>query len=354
MPEGYKFACPHCGQHLEAEPDMAGLEVECPRCGRALTVPPCPMPVPVVLPPSIDSDGIPTQPPVIQIVSSGKNKTADTSPVITVVKGESTFFLRNKRWLVPVACVVALLAVVGAVVMLKSHSRKRRPGRSDSYAATSPSYAPPAYSSPRSSRQFVRDHIENNANCRIVSITKVGGDVVVSGRNNWAANNCPRRLTEKLQEIADDDDLIIDVCLTELGRYIVLYARNAASWNGIPSEMEYALRQYNANDEELYSATFNDAGDWIVVSDQHYSCSATWLKQWLADGASKYGILRAAAVSTDAAVAVYDGGYKFFGNIPDDLKSELKDTFLDVRIIKIAGRAWFFADKTGYGYHYHM
>ena len=35
----FKFACPHCGQHLEAEPDWAGMEVECPTCGKAITVP---------------------------------------------------------------------------------------------------------------------------------------------------------------------------------------------------------------------------------------------------------------------------------------------------------------------------
>lgn len=35
----FKFACPHCGQHLEAEPDMVGMELECPSCGKAITVP---------------------------------------------------------------------------------------------------------------------------------------------------------------------------------------------------------------------------------------------------------------------------------------------------------------------------
>ncbi len=38
----FKFACPHCGQHLEAEPDWEGMESECPECGETLTVPPPP------------------------------------------------------------------------------------------------------------------------------------------------------------------------------------------------------------------------------------------------------------------------------------------------------------------------
>ena len=187
-----------------------------------------------------------------------------------------------------------------------------------------------------------------------MAITKIGGDIVVCGRNNWAANGCARNITDKLQEISDDGEKIIDVCLTELGRFVVLYGRNAGSWNNIPSDMEYHLRRLNANDEELYSATLNDAGDWIVVGSEHYACSATWLKEWLADGGIKYGTLLAAAVSTDAAVAVYDGGYKFYGNVPEDLKNALRNTSVDVRIIKIAGPAWFFADKTGYGYRYNM
>ena len=123
---------------------------------------------------------------------------------------------------------------------------------------------------------------------------------------------------------------------------------------GIPADMERSLRTYNANDEKIYSATFNDAGDWITVSDKHYTCSATWLKAWLAGGAEKYGILRAAAVSTDAAVACFDGGYLFFGNVPEDLKDALREADFDVRIIKIAGSAWFFASEYGYSYRASM
>ncbi len=37
--EEYEFNCPHCGQHLAAEPDMAGMELECPSCGKPVKVP---------------------------------------------------------------------------------------------------------------------------------------------------------------------------------------------------------------------------------------------------------------------------------------------------------------------------
>lgn len=37
--ETFKFACPHCGRHLRADGDMAGMCVDCPACGQALIVP---------------------------------------------------------------------------------------------------------------------------------------------------------------------------------------------------------------------------------------------------------------------------------------------------------------------------
>jgi len=52
-------------------------------------------------------------------------------------------------------------------------------------------------------------------------------------------------------------------------------------------------------------------------------------------------------------VAVFAGGYKFFGNVPESLKTALKNTKLDVYRLKIAGDSWFFADKNG-SYQYNM
>ena len=46
--DNFKFACPYCGQPLEAEADWAGTECECPRCGKAITVPQPPRPKPLI------------------------------------------------------------------------------------------------------------------------------------------------------------------------------------------------------------------------------------------------------------------------------------------------------------------
>ena len=325
----FTFPCVFCGQHLEADPDMVGMKFDCPGCGRPLTVP------------------APPSQPVITVVQSQPSR----PPLITVVKGKEGFFARNKKWLMPLAGGAALLLFAVILPAAKSERHREAAPSSTNYDRPPHPTPPPTPSSPTQTfsgaRKFVKEHIAKNDNCRIVAITKTNGDVVVCDDNNWAASGCPKELTDALRAIDRDDERISDVCLTEQGRFIVLFGRNSARWMGIPSDMEFSLRQYNSNNEVIYSASFNDAGDWITVSDEHYTCSATWLKQWLKDGAESYGILRAAAVSTDAAVAVYDGGYKFFGNVPEDLKDALRETTIDVCIIKVAGNAWFFADKYG-------
>lgn len=35
----FTFNCPHCGQHLEAESDKAGTELDCPGCGKTIQIP---------------------------------------------------------------------------------------------------------------------------------------------------------------------------------------------------------------------------------------------------------------------------------------------------------------------------
>ena len=206
----------------------------------------------------------------------------------------------------------------------------------------------------RGPRAFVKKHIDKNDNCRVVALTETGGDIVVSGKNNWACDRCTQQLGSEMQKITDLAERIVDVNLTESGRYLVLYGKNNWVGYGIPNDMIYWLTSYRLNGERFYSATFNDGGDWILVTSEHYACSATWLKQWLRDGHEKFGLLNAAAVSSDAAVAVYERGFKFFGNVPADLKKALREADFDVRIVKMAGSSWFFADSTGNLFQYNM
>ena len=41
----FVIECPHCGEKLEAEDGMAGMEVECPSCEKTFVVPQKPKPV---------------------------------------------------------------------------------------------------------------------------------------------------------------------------------------------------------------------------------------------------------------------------------------------------------------------
>lgn len=71
----FTFTCPHCEQHLEAEPDMAGMELDCPTCGQKIIVPQPPRPAPVIK--VLSEPKIKTTPKMTQtIVSSQKTNKA--------------------------------------------------------------------------------------------------------------------------------------------------------------------------------------------------------------------------------------------------------------------------------------
>ena len=58
-------------------------------------------------------------------------------------------------------------------------------------------------------------------------------------------------------------------------------------------------------------------------------------------------------VTDDAAVAVYENGFCYRGNVPEDLIEALRSTSFDVFRLKISGTSWFFADSNG-NYRYKM
>jgi hypothetical protein len=210
-----------------------------------------------------------------------------------------------------------------------------------------------AVSSYGQGRTYIREQIRKEGECRNVAITKNNGDLMLYGRNGCARSGCPQSLNEAITELNSETKYIDDVQLTEEGRWLILWGNNGFRWNDIPYSLERKLREYNEKSEVVTSATFNDAGDWIVISHDHYSSSDSRISGWLKEGNEEYGQLWAACVTEDAIVAVYASGYKFLGNVPESLKDALRKTKLDVFRLKIAGTAWFFADKNG-NYQYSM
>ena len=83
----FKFACPHCGQHIEADADMVGMTVDCPVCGQSFEVP------------RIEA-------------------TRTAPPVITVIRKRERFVDRCKKKLKAVGIgVVVLLLFIGVGVL---------------------------------------------------------------------------------------------------------------------------------------------------------------------------------------------------------------------------------------------
>ncbi|MBR1994560.1 MAG: hypothetical protein IJ990_03365 [Alistipes sp.] len=203
------------------------------------------------------------------------------------------------------------------------------------------------------SREFIRNAIKKHGECRNVAITRTNGDLMLYGRNGWAATGCPEGLTDALDKYNEDGDYIDDVQLTEDGDWLILVGNNGFQWNNIPYSLELKLREFNEDGEVVLSVTFNDNGEWIIISRDHFAASNEAIRSWLKKGNEKHGMLWAACITDDAAVAVYANGYSFMGNVPSSLKTALEKTKLDVFRLKIAGTSWFFADKDG-EYEYSM
>ena len=211
----------------------------------------------------------------------------------------------------------------------------------------------PATAFAQDSREFVRNKIRSWGECKNVAITKYNGDLALYGRNGWAGTGLPSELSKALNELNRDQELIDDVQITDNGSWLILIGNNGFRWSGVPYDLERKLYEYNNRNDVVTSVTFNDGGDWIIISQEYYAASATWIANWLQEGVEKFGALWAACITSDAMVACYSGGYKFYGNVPYDLKKALQETNMDVYRIKIAGTAWFFGDGQG-RYKYNM
>lgn len=203
-------------------------------------------------------------------------------------------------------------------------------------------------------REFIRDAIKKYGKCNNVAITKTNGDVMIYGRNGYAVSNgCPQGLVDSLKKLNANNEHIRDVQLTEDGRYLILHGTNAMIWNDVPATMEKKMREFNDQGYTITSASFNDSGDWILISEEYYASSSADLQGWLKGGVEKMGALWAACVTETAVVACYAKGYRFLGDVPEDLQKSLTSTKISVFYVKMAGTSWFYADKLG-KYNYKM
>jgi hypothetical protein len=197
-------------------------------------------------------------------------------------------------------------------------------------------------------RQFLREKIAEWGSCKNVAMTLTGGDVALIERNGWAATGIPAEMTEELEMLNDKDELIDDVVLTEEGNWLVLWGNNGVTSSGVPRSLDDMIGQWNEEAEIIYSITFNDEGDWIMISADKYSASDAELMEWIGQGEQEFGELWAAHLTNTGLVVVYENGYKFLGDVPDNLVEKLKETDLDVFRLKfLSDGSYFIADKDG-------
>lgn len=206
----------------------------------------------------------------------------------------------------------------------------------------------------QNSRSYIRNQIEEWGSCRNVAVTLTGGDIALNWNNAYAYSGIPSGLATVIKDLHDESEFIDDIQLTENGRWLVLYGNNGFRWNNIPYDLEQTIRRYNNDREVITSVTFNDNGGWIVISSEHISASTSEVYDWIEDGIKEYGQLWAAHMTNDGLVLCYEGGYKFMGYVPENLKQKLRETNINVFRIKfLSDGTYFIADKNG-RYAYYM
>lgn len=205
----------------------------------------------------------------------------------------------------------------------------------------------------QNSRQYIRESIDGWGSCKNVAITRTNGDVAIYGSNGWSASSVPSGMTEAFRDLHDREKQLKDIVLTEDGNWIILWGGNGYNSEGLPGSLSNKLRQFNDDREELTSVAFNDAGEWAIVGVNHIAASDDDIQDWLLSGLDDYGTLWSVHMTEDSMIAVYEGGYKFLGDVPQGLKDALRETDLNVYRAKFAGQSWFFADRNG-NYQYNM
>lgn len=113
--KSFKCNCPHCGQHLDAEHDMVGMEFDCPACGQPLTVPEVGNSSPNEGGDLFAEEHLhPSDPP-----SEETEPTPLSTPKITVIRKRERFIDRIKKRMKAVGIGVAVLLLFAGVGVIK-------------------------------------------------------------------------------------------------------------------------------------------------------------------------------------------------------------------------------------------
>lgn len=196
-------------------------------------------------------------------------------------------------------------------------------------------------------REEIINCITEQGECHNVAITQTGGNAMLYGKNGWCAKDCPADFLEKLKELQEKGKQIKDFQITEEGRWFILWGDNGVSGHDIPQKLEEKIRLGNLF-EPITSISLNDVGDWVLITENYYSASSQSIMDYLREGEDNYGELWTVCLTDNALAAVYENGYRWFGDVPEDCKEAAREVPFDVYRIKISGTSWFMADKEGH------
>lgn len=142
--------------------------------------------------------------------------------------------------------------------------------------------------------------------------------------------------------------------LTEDGCWLILYGDNGFVWEELDPDLEQQLREYNDEAEVVTSVAFNDQGEWIVISSDHVSASSDELTEWIQEGIEKFGQLWTAHMTDDAVMLCFENGYRYRGDVPENLLDTLRETDIDVYRVKFTSDGCYFIADVDGTYDYYM
>lgn len=246
------FTCPHCEQRLEAEPDMAGMELDCPTCGQTITVPP----PTVVTSDTVPVDLITSAGPQSEIptCSKGEEEALPPSPIISVVKKGEGNSERKRTWLIPVTIGAAMFLIVSLLIARPKSkevdAQKTIPESSGSYSTKT--------LTPRERKAIGK---------------------ILYTLGNVEANK--DKFTKELKTTTGGE--ASEILMSVAGRVMADYLEKEEGWDDCPYEFQRAIkRAYVAMGKSAISATIEKYGKTTVMDTlKQYKVHANFTKYFI-------------------------------------------------------------------------
>lgn len=204
----------------------------------------------------------------------------------------------------------------------------------------------------QSSRQYIKDQINDWGTCKNVAITQKSGNLAIYDYNGWAGGGFPENLVDKLTQINKANQELDDVQITNTGKWIVLYDNNKIAWNNIAKGLQNKITEYTTNKSTILNVSFNDKNDWIIFTDTQVAASSQKIMDNINNGRERYGEIVWSHFSSKGLALVFENGFLFYGNVPEQLKTAVSSTKIDVKKLKFLDTGAYFITNNKGAYQY--